>query len=164
MRLNPIICDTQTSHALQSEQLTHLYRRISAIPSYPIRYDGKEFSEFKGAEPCEKSDKHWWERLDKDGEPTEDYTDFDCPFGAVNDLLWVQEPWLKIDDTLLFSADFLTTKTIEKNNLRQLAMNVGWQDAQSLSLENARLLLKITELKVIEVNCIWLWFLQVVSI
>lgn len=161
MRINPIICDVQTSQLLHTKKLTRLYQKIDSLPNCPVRYDGKEFKQDLSIMACELSDKHWWEEINNKDEPQENYIEFACPFGATNDLLWLQEPWITIQDDLYFEADFLPSATIKNKGLAQLIKTIGWHDASKLKFENARLCLKINELKVIEINSIWLWSLKV---
>lgn len=161
MRLNPIICDVQTSHLLHTKNLTQLYQKIDLVPDCRVRYDGKEFENNGSCIPCELSNKHWWEEVDAKDEPKENYIEFICPLGAVNDFLWLQESWITIQDDLYFESDFLPLSDIKDKGLAQLIKIIGWQDANKLTFENARLLLKINELKVAKINNIWLWSLKV---
>jgi len=161
MRINPIVCDAQTSYLLHTKKLTQLYQKIDIFSNCPVRYDGKEFKEDDSNTPCELSNKHWWEGMDDVGNPLENYIEVECPLGAENDFLWLQESWMFIQDELYFESDFLSSKAIENEEVLQLAKVIGWQDATKLTLENARLLLKINELKVIQINDIWLWSLKV---
>ncbi len=164
MRINSIVCDVQTSHLLHTKKLTQLYQKIDLLPNCPVRYDGKEFKNDDSTKPCKLSNKHWWEEINTKDEPQENYIEFDCPLGAINDFLWLQEPWVIVQDELYFEADFLAPAVIKDNGIAQLIKTVGWQNANELILENARLLLKINELKVINVNDIWLWSLRVTTI
>lgn len=161
MRINPIVCDAQTSHLLHTKKLTQLYQKIDIFSNCPMRYDGKEFKEDDSITPCETSIKHWWEQIDAMGNPQENYIAVECPLGAVNDFLWLQESWLLIQNDLYFESDFLSSTAIVNKDVAQLIKVIGWQDATKLSLENARLLLRINDLKVIHINDTWLWSLKV---
>ncbi|WP_201593901.1 hypothetical protein [Psychrobacter fulvigenes] len=161
MRINPIVCDVQTSYLLHTKNLTQLYQKIDIFSNCPVRYDGKEFKEDDSITPCELSTKHWWEEIDEMGNPKENYIAFECPLGEVNDFLWLQESWLLIQNDLYFESDFLSSTAVKNKDLAQLIKVIGWQDATTLTLEHARLLLKINELEVIQINHIWLWSLKV---
>ena len=164
MRINPIECHSKVAHLLLTNRWSKLYKKIASLPNYIVRYDGKDFDSHGFAVPCESTTKHWWEEIDAEGRPTENYSEFTCPFGAVTDFLWVQEPWIAIDGQLSFAAEWLSPTTMVQNDLLQIIEAIGWRSASTLKLSQARMLLKIKGLEVININNIWLWELTVVRV
>lgn len=162
MRLNSIICDAKTASLLARGKINQLYRLIEPIPNHPVRYDGREFSTANSSIEMETTTRHWWEEVDDNEEPTENYIGFDCPYGAAGDLLWVKEPWVNIDDEIFFERDLLLEDTsIDNNNLSQLIETIGWQTSGSLQFANARILLRVNRIIVLKVNDKWLWALSI---
>lgn len=164
MRINPIECESKAAHLLVTNRLSKLYKKIDALPNHIVRYDGKDFSGNDIAVPCEAAIKHWWEEVDAEGNPTENYTEFSCPFGAVSDFLWVQEPWIAIEGRLYFEAELLSSSSMAQNDLLQIIEAIGWRSATTLEFLQARILLKITDLEVVNINDIWLWKLTVTRV
>ena len=164
MRINPIECDSKAAHLLVTNRLSKLYKKIDSLPNHIVRYDGKDFSSSGLAIPCDSTTKHWWEEVDTEGNPTENYSEFTCPFGAVTDFLWVQEPWIAIDGLLYFKAEWLSPSTRVENDLLQIIEVIGWRAADTLKFSQARILLKIIDLEVVNINDIWLWKLIVTRV
>ncbi len=86
MRYAPIIFSTamvRANHDGRKNQTRRLngLDYVNGLPD-TYRYDG--ISEDNPTE-------HWFEKLDKGGNPTEIYTPVICPYGQVGDVLWVRE-------------------------------------------------------------------------
>lgn len=162
MRLNSIVCEAKTSQLLIRGNINKLYRLIEPIPNHPVRYDGKEFSASNMAIEMKTTTRHWWEEINQNAEPTENYIDFECPYGALGDLLWVKEPWASIDNDIYFKRDFLIkSSSIANNNLCQLIETIGWQTARSLDVSKAKIVLRITQIEVVNIEDNWLWALSI---
>jgi hypothetical protein len=51
-----------------------------------------------------------------------------------------------------------------QNDLLQIIEAIGWRSASDLEFSQARILLKITDLEVVNINDIWLWKLTVTRV
>ena len=120
------------------------------------RYDGRDFLDNDGCIPDPKG-AHYIERLNQDGLPTEDYRCIGhCPFGAIGDRLWVQEPSLIHCDWDWFYADNTLVECKEPFTPNDL--HLPWDDenqeykgpigGEFLPRWASRLLLEITDIRI----------------
>lgn len=86
MKLIPILFSTPMVQAERDgrKNMTRRTRGLDKFNENPdrFRYDGID---------DEDPTIHWFEVLDENGNPTEDYQAVKCPYGKVGDVLWVRE-------------------------------------------------------------------------
>ena len=75
-----------------------------------------------------------------------------CPYGVLGDAVWVKETWARFKGNIFFRA--------EGSNNARIEEAVGWTSAYFLHKEDARLWLKITNVKVEQRDGRWFWVIE----
>jgi len=102
------------------------------------RHDGI-WAEEDGGDGC-----HYMERLDEEGNPTEDYESVGrCPYGVVGDRLWVREAWYPLVDEIgqvypIYRASWF----------KRADMPDKWKSPIHMPRAISRILLEITDVRV----------------
>jgi len=120
------------------------------------RYDGRDFLNNDDCIPDPKG-AHYIERLNQDGLSTEDYRCIGhCPFGAIGDRLWVQEPslihcdwdWFYADNTLVKCKEPFTSGDLHLPWDNEHQEYIGPVGAEHMPRWASRLVLKITDIRI----------------
>ena len=128
------------------------------------RYDGRDFLDNDDCIPDPKG-AHYIERLNQDGLPTENYRCIGhCPFGAIGDRLWVQEPtlihcdwdWFYADNTLVECKEPFTSGDLHLPWDNEHQEYIGPVGAEHMPRWASRLLLEITDIRIEHVQDITL--------
>ena len=151
--VNAVLAGDKTQHRVVIENT----ESTQCLFNGDWRYDGRDFLDNDGCIPDPKG-AHYIERLNQDGLPTEDYRCIGyCPFGAIGDRLWVQEPTYTANSWDWFYS--ATDSLVEcKSPYTPSDLHLPWDDEHqeytgSIGAEHmprwaSRLLLEITDIRI----------------
>lgn len=83
---------------------------------------------------------HWFERIDKKGNPTDVFTNVKCPYGQVGDIIWVRETW----QHSLNPNEFAYRADCDN----PLYLSKKWNPSIFMPKKACRFFLKITDIRV----------------
>lgn len=152
--VNAVLAGDKTQHRVVIENT----ESTQCLFNGDWRYDGRDFLDNDGCIPDPKG-AHYIERLNRDGLPTEDYRCIGhCPFGAIGDRLWVQEPTLAIEDIGWIGPVFVASDDGRNaidwgygsydDPAHIPACELTYNNPCDLSREDSRLFLEITDIRI----------------
>ena len=135
----PILFSTPMVQAIQNGTKTQTRRTkgLDSINEKPnnYRYDGISDDEHDSYIGC-----HFFEYLDKEGNPKETYTPEECPY-AIGDVLWVRETFHSIHDS---DTDIFLRYGYKADNDYKGAK---WKPSIFMPREACRIFLKVTNIR-----------------
>ena len=135
----PILFSTPMVQAIQTGTKTQTRRTkgLDSINEKPnnYRYDGISDDEHDSYIGC-----HFFEYLDKEGNPKETYTPEECPY-AIGDVLWVRETFHSIHDS---DTDIFLRYGYKADNDYKGAK---WKPSIFMPREACRIFLKVTNIR-----------------